>query len=234
MIKINTRLAVFFAVAASSAALAGDPVPDLVRIDQLGLVAPDIIGITLSARHVEYGRQIPYVKQPGDVVSDSDLHRFVRREGKVIGNLVGKNGDLLCTMDQVIGKKLDTTWADDPSSYRIRSRTDSHYRTPAIPVWVHRKSKPADLGMVGPYQFESPTRDVVYLKMPAPLQTGMDYTVIFSDSSFPTQQFTFDPASLRSEAVHASQIGFRPDDPAKLAFLSCWLGTGGGLHYEPG
>lgn len=234
MIRTDMRLAVFLAVAASRAALAGDPTTDPVRIDHVGLVAPDIIGITLSARHVEYGRQIPYVKQPGDVVSDSDLHRFVRREGKIIGNLVGKNGDLLCTMDEVVGKKLDTTWADDPSSYRIKSRTDSHYRTPVIPAWVHRKSKPADLGMVGPYQFESPMRDVVYLKLPAPVQTGMDYSVIFSDSSFPTQKFTFDPASLRSEAVHVSQIGFRPDEPAKLAFLSCWLGNGGGLHYEPG
>src|ERR1017187_6375522 len=103
-----------------------------------------------------------------------------------------------------------------------------------MPVWVHRKSKPADLGMVGPYQFESPTRDVVYLKLPAALQTGMDYTVIFSDSSFPTQKFTFDPSSLRSEAVHVSQVGFRPDDPAKFAFLSCWMGNGGGLPNEPG
>jgi endoglucanase len=228
------RLAVFLAVAACSVALAGDPITDLVRIEHVGLVAPDIIGITLSARHVEYGRQIPYVKQPGDVVSASDLHRFVRREGKVIGNLVGKSDDLLCTMDEVVGKKLDTAWADDRSSYRIKSKTDSHYQTPEMPVWVHRKSKPADLGMVGAYQFESPTRDVVYLKLPAALQTGMDYTVIFSDSSFPTQKFTFDPSSLRSEAVHVSQIGFRPDDPAKLAFLSCWLGNGGGLHYETG
>jgi endoglucanase len=228
------RFAVFVAVAVCWTALADGPTTDPVRIDHVGLVAPDIIGITLSARHVEYGRQIPYVKQPGDVVSASDLHRFVRRGGKVIGNLVGKNGDLLCTMDEVVGKKLDTTWADDSSSYRIKSRTDSHYLTPATPVWVHRKSKPADLGMVGSYQFESPTRDVVYLKLPAPLQTGMDYTVIFTDSSFPAQKFAFDPDSLRSEAVHVSQIGFRPDDPAKLAFLSCWLGNGGGLHYEGG
>jgi endoglucanase len=228
------RFAVFVAVSVCWAALAGDPKTEPVRIDHAGLVAPDIIGITLSARHVEYGRQIPYVKQPGDVVNDSDLHRFVRRQGKVIGNLVGKNGDLLCTMDEVVGKKLDTTWADDRSSYRVKSRTDSHYETTATPVWVHRKSKPADLGMVGPYQFESPTRDVVYLKLPAPLQTGMDYTMFFSDSDLPAQKFTFDPATLRSEAVHVSQIGFRPDDPAKLAFLSCWLGDGGGLHYETG
>ena len=124
------RLAVFLAVAGCSATLAGDPPTESVRIDHVGLVAPDVIGITLSARHVEYGRQIPYMKQDGDVVSDSDIHRFVRREGKVIGNLVGKNGDLLCTMDEVVGKTLDAAFMDDRTSYRIKSRTDS--RTPDI------------------------------------------------------------------------------------------------------
>ena len=64
MIRTDMRFAVFLAVAACSAALAGDPITDPVRIVHVGLVAPDIIGITLSARHVEYGRQIPYVKQP--------------------------------------------------------------------------------------------------------------------------------------------------------------------------
>ena len=43
-----------------------------------------------------------------------------------------------------------------------------------------------------------------------------------------------DPARLRSEAIHVSQVGFRPDDPAKIAFLSCWMGNGGGVKYEPG
>jgi endoglucanase len=227
------RLAVVLAVAVCSAALAGDPTNEPVHTDCVGLVSPDIIGITLSARHVEYGRQIPYVKQEGDVVSDSDIHRFVRRKGKVIGNLVGKNGDLLCTMDEVVGTKLDTVMADDRSSYRITSRTDPNYRSAQIPVSVNRKSKPADLGMVGSFQFEATTRDVVYLKLQAPLQAGMDYAIVFSDPNLPAQKFTFDPASLRSEAVHVSQVGFRPDDPAKLAFLSCWMGNGGGLHYEP-
>jgi endoglucanase len=33
---------------------------------------------------------------------------------------------------------------------------------------------------------------------------------------------------VRSEAVHVSQVGFRPGDPSKVAFLSLWTGTGGG------
>ena len=62
------RLAVVLASAACSAALAGDPTNEPFHIDHVGLVAPDILGVTLSACHVEYGRQIPYVKQEGDVV----------------------------------------------------------------------------------------------------------------------------------------------------------------------
>jgi endoglucanase len=227
------RWALFLAASACTAVWAGDSTPEAARVQHVGMVAPDVIGITLSSRHVEYGRQIPYVKQAGDVVSDSDIHRFVRRDGKVIGSLVGKTGDLLCTMDVVLGMKFDTARADERASYRVRSETDSHYRTPRSPLSVCRKSKPADLGMVGPYQFESPTLDVVYLRLPEPLQAGLDYAVS-GGPELPEQKFTFDPASLRSEAVHVNQIGFRPDDPAKLAFLSCWLGNGGGQHYEPG
>jgi endoglucanase len=228
------RLAVFLAVAAGSAALADNSATERVRVDHVGLVAPDVIGITLSARHVEYGRQIPYVKQKGDAVADADIHRFVRRDGKTIGTLVGKTGDMLCTMDEVVGQKLDTGWADDPASYSIKSEHDPHYQSPQMPKSVHRKSKPSDLGMVGPYQFEAPTENVVYLKLPVPLEARADYAVIFSSPDLPAQKFVLDTARLRSEAVHVTQVGFRPDDPAKLAFLSCWMGNGGGLHYPAG
>jgi endoglucanase len=34
---------------------------------------------------------------------------------------------------------------------------------------------------------------------------------------------------LESEAIHANQVGFAPGDEAKVAFMSCWLGTGGAL-----
>jgi hypothetical protein len=125
--RLNMRQPVFLAIAACSAMLAGEPNSESVRIDQVGLVAPEVIGITLSARHVEYGRQIPYVKQKGDAVGDSDIHRFVHRDGKVIGTLVGKTGNLLCTMNAVVGKKLNPTWADAPASYRLRSRSNPHY-----------------------------------------------------------------------------------------------------------
>ena len=33
------------------------------------------------------------------------------------------------------------------------------------------------------------------------------------------------------DTLHVNQVGFRPDDPVKLAFLSCWMGSGGNLGY---
>ena len=58
--------------------------------------------------------------------------------------------------------------------------------------------------------------------------------MLTSGTALPDQAFVYTPAELRSEAVHASHLGFRPDDAVKVAFLSCWLGDGGGLAYDEG
>jgi endoglucanase len=204
------------------------------QIEHVGMVAPDILAITITAGRAEYGRQVPYTKAAGDTVAESDIHRFVWRGGKVIGTQIGQAGDLLCTMDEVIGERFDTAWADKPASYAITSDNDTRYSSTQQPAAVYRKSKPSDLAMIGVYKFDSPTENYLYLKLPAPLEVGKKYVVSFPNSPLPAQTFTFDPATQRSEAVHVNQIGFRPDDPAKVAFLSCWMGSGGGLDYKSG
>jgi endoglucanase len=40
------------------------------------------------------------------------------------------------------------------------------------------------------------------------------------------------PQKNVSEAIHVSQIGFRPDDPVKVGFMSVWRGSGGGQIYS--
>ncbi len=42
----------------------------------------------------------------------------------------------------------------------------------------------------------------------------------------------FDPAVLMSEAIHVNQVGYWPDDPGKMAYLSQWMGLGGGVSYD--
>ena len=76
----------------------------------------------------------------------------------------------------------------------------------------------------------------MFLKLAQSLVTGRRYTIQFQQGLLARDEVSFDldPIRLRSEAVHVSQIGFRPDDPVKLAFLSCWMGTGGNLAYAAG
>jgi endoglucanase len=193
----------------------------------VGLVAPDIVGVTFRCGRAVYGSQIPYVARPGDRV-DPGKDRWVTRDGKVIGALVGADRKILHTMDRLQGEPFAADWGRaDRYAVTLGSRP------PSPPVRLFRKSKPADLARTGAWQFQSPTEDVVYLKLPRAVMPGERVVVACGGARRWSRSFVLRSDRARSEAVHVSQIGFRPDDPAKVAFLSCWLGDGGGLTYEP-
>lgn len=103
------------------------------------------------------------------------------------------------------------------------------------PRTIHRKSRPYDFCRTADQQ-DAPQDHFLYLQLPTALQLGKRYAVEFQGGnlSTPRAEFTFDPSQLPSDAVHVSQIGFRPDDPVKVAFLSCWMGDGGALAYREG
>ncbi len=229
---MTAQLMVMLALAAAWAApTAAGGVP---TVESVAPVAPDILAVTLLAGRVEYGRQVPYQAEPGDQMSDVEQNRIVVRDGKFLGYLVGARQDMVQTPDAVLGAALDTGPAMRPDSYRISSPDDARYGAGVAPTAVHRKSKPTDFARTGPWQFDAPVRHVLYLKLPAPLTDGARYSVRFADAAPAEQTFRADAAGLRSEAVHVSQLGFRPDDPAKVAFLSCWMGDGGGVSYPEG
>ncbi len=201
------------------------------RILHVGLVAPDTIGVTVQAGRIECGKQVTYTPRPGDGLDRSSHHLVVRRDGKFLGWLVGKERRTLYAEDRLVGRELDTKWADRADSYSITSPDDPRYAKATRPAAVHRKSKPSDFGRWEKWIFLMPVRHVLYLKLPRPLLRGKSYNVRFAGGRLPTQRFTLDAVALRSEAVHVSHLGFRPDDPGKVAFLSCWLGSGGGVRY---
>jgi endoglucanase len=72
-------------------------------------------------------------------------------------------------------------------------------------------------------------RHRVYLKLPSALSQGSEYTLNWGKVNVQggPQKIRYAPDETRSQAVHVNQIGFRPSDPVKRAFLSEWLGTGG-------
>lgn len=242
--RANLRLGALFTTVAFGLSLcaqtqpsAQDEAPVLLHI---GTVAPDILAIEIKAGRMTPMRQTPYRKEPGDVVTRSKNSqtgevRDVRltRDGYSLGWLIGRNRDVLVIYDRVVGRPLDTNVADEPRSYRIRSSDDPAYALGITPTAVWRKSKSNDWVDA---QDGHTTRHYLYLKLPAALRSGSGYTLSIGalNLNLASIGYVHDDSSSRSEAIHASQIGYRPDDPAKRAFLSIWLGTGGAHTYPAG
>lgn len=205
--------------------------PEMVH---LGPVKPDMIGVTIQVGRIEYGRQIPYNRQPLDRIVVPGKEKLVFRGEKFLGWLVGKEEKLIYTEDKLVGETINAKILDEPSSYTIFSSDDPYYRTGQHPVRVYRKSKPSDFGRWNGWPFLAPVRHVIYLCLPQPLKPGCLYQVEFASGLVSRQKFVYDPQKMRSEAIHVSHIGFRPDDPVKTAFLSLWTGTGGPLEFSEG
>ncbi|MCC6443037.1 MAG: glycoside hydrolase family 9 protein [Armatimonadetes bacterium] len=224
--------ALLFLLAASGMQGAEKP-----RVTHIGTVASHILGVTVRAGRVEYGRQSPYTPRPGDSeekAGDYQRWGWLRRDGRIIDGRVGRKGDLLMGFDRVIGDSLDTEKAGQPENYRLFSPDDPAYKEGVQPRQVFRKTKPTDLARVAPWDFQAPMEHTLYLVLPRPLQPGKRYLLNFGGRFLPSEAFAYRPSSRRSEAVHVSHLGFRPDDPVKAAFLSCWMGNGGGVRYEAG
>jgi len=197
-------------------------------------VAPDVLCVKVQAGEVVWGTQHPYEAQAGDRVDDPEHQRWVIRGDKCIGALAGAEQKIIRDMDRVIGRRIDPARLSEAAAYRISSPTDPNYATPVAPTAVHRKSKPTALARTAGWAFDSPVEHTLYLRLPQPLSAGREYAISFPDGLLPEQRLIYEPSKLRSEAVHVSHLGFRPDDPAKVGFLSCWMGDGGGLKYAPG
>ncbi|MGF1512996.1 MAG: glycoside hydrolase family 9 protein [Elainellaceae cyanobacterium] len=204
-----------------------DTTQPIIQVTDAYTVSANILALRIETGEVIRGQQTLYNPQPNDSINGSNI---LKRNGKSVGQLTGDR-TMLRTFDQMVGPELDTNWADQAGSYRIRSGDGSNL----TPTRVFRKSKPGDMAQTGPWDFEWPLEHTVFLEMPKPLEDGQTYQVDFSGDAVGDTTFTYDPASDRSEAVHVSHLGFDPDDPAKVAFLSTWMGTQGkGLDYEAG
>ncbi|MEM6394577.1 MAG: cellulase N-terminal Ig-like domain-containing protein, partial [Planctomycetota bacterium] len=125
------------------------------------------------------------------------------------------------------GQALLVDLLDIPAAYKLSSPDDPAYASPVEPIAVHVKRKP------NAYRGHA-TRVTVYLGLPSPLVEGRTYRVGFHglNTAQASVDYTHDTRSVRSEAVHASHVGYRPDDPYKAGKLSVWRGTGGAWDFD--
>jgi endoglucanase len=206
------------------------------NVEHVSLVAPDVLALTFQAGQVVPSSLTQYSPQPGDEQveqkgEDGRVQQVIlKRQGEEVGWLIGPQRDQLVTYETLQGDPLLSFIADEAATYRITSRDDSAFARGVQPSEVYRKSKPTDWAQPGR---GFAMRHIVYLKLPHPLKAGRHYAVNLGDlnANPGVVNFTHDPSRVRSEAVHATQIGYRPDDPVKRAFLSVWLGTGGAYAY---
>lgn len=209
----------------------------------ISVVAPDVLCIEIDACRIIPCIQIPYQADPADVVTEGGKtplgevrNMFVVRDGFPLGTLVGNDRKTITLYERIVGKNLDTELADAAQSYTITSPGDNNYNKGVKPEKVWRKSKPTgwtdESWQLSQKQF-STSKHLIYLKLPYALKTGQSYLISLPALNLnrPGAYYVHDPAYSRSEAVHVSQIGFRADDPDKNAFLSQWMGNGGGYTY---
>jgi endoglucanase len=194
-------------------------------------VSPDILAIAVAAPAVTLGQQRPYVAQATDFLVVEETQTIVERAGKAIGVLVGDDQKTLYSYDQVQSTGLDIAAAESASSYAISSASDTSYAQPTQPTQVFRKTQPVAFANRGPEGYSWPSAHTLFLKLPRPLQPAQPYQISLAGLGLENAGFTYQPTSTRSEAVHVSLLGFRPDDPLKVGYLSMWMGSGGSLDY---
>ncbi|MCC7492684.1 MAG: glycoside hydrolase family 9 protein [Fimbriimonadaceae bacterium] len=230
------------------ALLAGAPHPaDGPEVQHVAPVAPDVLALWVQEKTFVPQPQVPYVAQEGDeirrsgerlpVIEDGKL-QIAQKDVKVFrkqGNRLVELGDLAVNAqtikppDTATGSDLSAESVAEARAYRITALDDPARGEPAAPVAVWWKRKPnAPRSLAFEVQ--------VFLKLPRPLAVGRRYRLDFVGVNFrqASLEYTYQPSQQRSEAVHVSAIGFRPDDPLKCAWLSQWCGTGGPLSWPAG
>jgi len=200
-----------------------------------GLVAPDLLEVVIQDGRVLQGAQAPYQALAGDSIQVEGTAPYTThwlvRSGKHAGILVGPGRQVLWSLDRFQDALASTTFLDSVKTYAISSNHDNGYTTARRPLAVYRKTRPQGCARLDAWSFRSPLLHSVYLKLPAPLKEGLSYRVTFGRQGLDGYPFTFDSRTLITSALHVNGLGFHPEDGRKIAFLSLWLGTGGGLAY---
>ncbi len=234
---------------AKQEALRNSPhLPDGPQVVGVYAVAPDILCVAIQAQKVEKAAQVPYVPQPGDEIQGSGGELLVHEDGRikegktqltVFRTVNGKrvnlgslaiNAKMIWPPETIEGQPLNEVALQEPAAYSISSKDDPAYARAVPPLKVDRKCKPNDLDVGGHY----PMRHWLYLKLPHPLQEGKSYVIGLSGVNTRQDQvsYTHDTRKAQTEAIHVTEVGYRPSDPFKRAYVSTWLGTGGALSCD--
>jgi len=195
-------------------------------------VTDRMIALNFEVNDIQRQGQIPYEFAAGDAI---DAQGWLRRNNQTIGRVVGRNQETLYLLDQFTAYDLDVAWASQTGSYRLSSTDDASFQGGRSPVGVSRKTKITDSARIGSWAFGFRKDHTLFLELDQPLTEGQSYrldlqngSITFPEQTYTQLDFTYDPATVRSDAVHVTHLGFDPDDATKYGYLSMGTGVGNG------
>ncbi|BAM03196.1 glycoside hydrolase family 9 protein [Phycisphaera mikurensis] len=225
----------------------GEDAPRVVAVRPVGA---DLLEVEIHAGRTIRQPQQPYIKQPGDELRPDENPTLRRLDGRVVvaaenvrlmrkndkgelrsaGYVVGDQ-DVLWPEVDFEGLLLEPLTVDLPAAYRLMGIGNAAAEG-VEPEEVHRKSRPVAPNLETAERVETEHR--IALRLPAPLEAGQTVRIGFPGLNTAQQEVTYThaPRVERSPAIHVSQIGYRPDDPHKRAYLSHWTGDGGGVAFD--
>ncbi|MBE9031338.1 glycoside hydrolase family 9 protein [filamentous cyanobacterium LEGE 11480] len=203
---------------------------------QIYPVRADIIAIEIDAGQVTRGTQKDISQQAKPFfqnIQSINQDNWILEQGNERGVIVGGNQRKFYSFDRFSGPNINLETWRNPANIRIQSFQDALYANARNVRTIHRKTRPRDSARTDIWQFSWASKHTFYLQLPYALTPGKTYTITSNDANVAPMRFTYQPNRDRSEAIQISHIGFRPDAPAKVAFLSTWMGDGGGVTYPP-
>lgn len=182
-----------------------------------------------------------------DTMVDTGWNVIRDKSGQDIGYLIGQNLDMVHLFDTFVEDANAAFFAPVNSvSGSAAVSSESSYAVTVngvtyTPSQIFQKTtivESAKSSVLWPDFIEKHT---IHIKLNQPLTEGQTVSVAFNGSTLPPVETAYTPDTIRSEAVHVSQIGFDAQDPLKVAFLSTWLGIDHGndaaqasVSYAPG
>ncbi|MEM9353478.1 MAG: glycoside hydrolase family 9 protein [Planctomycetota bacterium] len=223
-------------------------------VERVYAVDRNILAVSIREGVFHQQKLVPYQPEPGDQIlregfdvevvqggsrrtapTSRILQRKVNGRLQSVGFIAGGRVDAedlyFFPNETVSGDPLELRTVSDPETYVISSADDAGFGEGVRPVAVHRKSKP--LNRAYPNN-EQVVRHIIYLELPSELRQDATYqvTLKYLNTREEAVDYTHSPRAVRSEAIHTSHVGYRPDDPYKRAFLSLWMGDKRGHVYD--
>lgn len=227
-ISLHAMLIALAGSLASSAAASADNGDAAIK--SVGLAAPHVLEVTILEGESTLGEFLPYKSQAGDErkVVSPQLTRLIR-DGNVIGTLSGNEQSkerFVRLNDNYSGRRADRGQLTDKGAWKVE--LDGK---PVVVTNAFRKSRIRDIAEIGEGRPQVCFEHTIFLVCEEQLTKGK-LVIASSDRVIKKYESDFSPLVNISESIHVSLTGFRPDDPTKLAVLSCWMGDGGPFDYR--